>query len=80
MNTQERDPEKASAYIYSTIKQFCQRHQAFTEGGVRHNIFHEKTNGLAESGAIVRNGRRVLINEGKFFLWLEVQNKPSEVV
>lgn len=58
-------------YIYSTVRQFCERHPAFTLGGIRHNIFHEKTNGLAESGAIVRNGRRILINESKFFAWLE---------
>ena len=57
--------------IYLTVRQFCERHPAFTLGGIRHNIFHEKTNGLADSGAIVRNGRRILINESKFFTWLE---------
>ena len=65
-----------TAYVYFTVKQFCKRHQAFTEGGIRHNIFHEKTNGLSKSGAIVRVGRKVLINESKFFRWLESQNQP----
>ncbi len=78
MKTQEQKTAITTVYIYSTIKQFCQRHQAFTEGGIRHNIFHEKTNGLSESGAIVRNGRRVLINEGKFFIWLESQNEQVQ--
>jgi len=64
--------------IFSTVNQFCERHHAFNLGGVRYNIFHEKTNGLAESGAIVRNGRRVLINEEKFFNWLETQNSAGE--
>jgi len=63
---------------YLTVNQFCERHPAFKLGGVRHNIFHEKTNGLAESGAIVRNGRRILINEEKFFDWLEAQNSIGE--
>jgi len=63
--------------IYSTVKQFCERHPAFTEGGIRHNIFHEETNGLKESGAIVRNGRRVLINEEKFFAWLESKQEAA---
>jgi hypothetical protein len=55
---------------FSTVKQFSQRYPAFPEGGLRHRIFHADTNGLAESGAIVRNGRRVLIDEYRFFTWL----------
>jgi len=54
----------------STVKQFSQRHPAFPEGGLRHRIFHADTNGLSGSGAIVRNGRRVLIDEERFFVWL----------
>lgn len=38
-------------------------------GGLRHLIFYEKTNGF--SHCIVRIGRRVLIDEGKFFEWAE---------
>ena len=62
---------------FSTVKQFCVRHPAFTEGGMRHIIFNEKTNGLAQSGAIVRIGRKITINEGKFFEHLEKQNKET---
>jgi phage tail protein X len=64
---------------YSTVNQFCERHRAFTLGGIRSNIFNEKSNGLAKSGAIVRNGRRVLINEEKFFEWLEAQNQNGDL-
>lgn len=55
--------------IYSTVKQFTQRHPAFKEGGMRWLIFNEKSNGL--SAAIVRVGRKVLINEEAFFAWVE---------
>lgn len=41
-------------------------------GGLRHLIFYEKTNGFSE--CIVRVGRRVLIDEEKFFLWAEKAN------
>jgi hypothetical protein len=58
----------------STVKQFSNKHPAFPIGGLCHRIFHEDTNGLKKSGAIIRNGRRVLINEEKFFSWLENQN------
>ena len=53
-----------------TVKQFCEKHPAFTQGGLRDRIFHANTNGLRVTGAILRNGRRVLIDEEKFFQWL----------
>jgi len=54
----------------STVKQFNQRHPAFPVGGLRHRIFHAETNGMLKAGVIVRNGRRVLIDEERFFDWL----------
>lgn len=64
-----------------SIRQFCEKHPAFTEGGLRYLIFNaadrlnscgEKIsgNGLQHSGAILRVGRRVLIDEGAFFEWV----------
>lgn len=55
----------------STVKQFCEKNPAFTHGGIRDRIFHADTNGLKKLGAVLRNGRRVLINEEKFFQWLQ---------
>lgn len=60
--------------IYLTVQQLVKKHQAFTTGGVRSLIFNEATNGLKASGAIVRIGRKVLIDETKFFAWVESQN------
>ena len=57
----------------STIKQFCQKNPAFTEGGIRDRVFYADSNGLKKFGAILRNGRRVLIDEEKFFQWLKEQ-------
>jgi hypothetical protein len=59
----------------NTVNQHIAKHPAFTIGGVRALIFNEKTNGLAKSGAIVRIGRKVLIDEAKFFAWIEAQNQ-----
>jgi len=58
---------------YFSVNQFTKKHPAFTTGGLRALIFNEHTNGLAKSGAIVRIGRRVLIDEPKFFGWVESQ-------
>ncbi len=60
--------------ILSTVKQFSDKHPAFPIGGLRHRLFHKETNGLKDSGAILQNGRRIIINEEKFFTWLEAQS------
>ena len=38
-------------------------------GGLRHLVFHAKTHGF--EAVIVRIGRRVLIDEARFFEWAE---------
>jgi len=45
---------------------------------IRHNIFFEDTNGLKESGAIVRNGERILIHEKRFFAWIEKRSLEGD--
>ncbi|HEX5359670.1 MAG TPA: hypothetical protein VFW49_00995 [Fluviicoccus sp.] len=54
----------------STVTQFCQRHPAFPEGGLRHYLFYRKQNGLEASGAVIKIGRKLLINEARFFDWV----------
>ncbi|MDN0074019.1 hypothetical protein QU481_03835 [Crenobacter sp. SG2303] len=66
-----------------TVNQFSEAHPAFTPAALRGLIFkanpritHEgevQGNGLIEAGAIVRLGRRILIDEAKFFNWVEQQ-------
>ncbi len=61
----------------STVKQFAEKYPAFTQAAIRNLIFFEKTNGLAESGAIVRIGSRVRIIDDKWFAWMESGNKKG---
>jgi len=42
-------------------------------GALRHLVFQSKSNGFDK--VIKRVGRRVLIDEDAFFLWVEEQNK-----
>lgn len=75
--------------ILLTVKEFCRKHSAFTEGSLRHLIFQSRPgsysggheisgNGLKEAGAIVRIGRRLLIDEAKFFQWVDaINNDPG---
>ena len=60
-----------------TVKQFAAKEPAFTVGGLRALIFNGKSNGIVDSGAIIRIGRKVLIDENAFELWVEAQNKRS---
>ncbi len=54
-----------------TVKQFAAKHAAFSEGSLRWLLFHRAGNGLEASGALLHNGRRILIDESGFFDWLK---------
>ncbi len=64
-------------WTYLTVQQFIKKHPAFTMGGLRSLIFNEHQNRLAESGAICRIGRKVLICEEKFFAWIETLQRTQ---
>lgn len=73
-----------------TVGQFSERRPAWTQAALRNLILNSADrvssrgdripgNGLQESGAIVRVGRRVLIDEGAFFQWLAQQQRQNAV-
>ena len=68
--TQQPSSTIQPVITYLTVNQFNQKHPAFPKGGLRALIFNEHSNGLAKSGAIIRIGRKVLINETLFFAWV----------
>lgn len=57
---------------YIPVPQWNQHHAWPPQGGLRHLIFHEKTNGFAS--AFKRVGRRVLIDESEFLACIERLN------
>ncbi len=60
-----------------TVSQFCEKHKCFTQGAMRWHLFNAANNGLAVTGAIIRVGRRVYIDEDLFFSWI---NSSPEAV
>jgi len=54
-----------------SVTQFCEQNPAFSHGGLRWLLFHRQQNGLDR--AVVRVGRRVLIDVDKFFTWVDEQ-------
>ena len=57
----------------SQVAQFSERNPAFSQPSLRWLIFKAKENGLEAAGAIVRLGRRVYLDEDRFFEWLARQ-------
>jgi len=55
-----------------TFKQFIEQQNLFTESSVRNMIFNRHKNGLEESGAIKRYGRKILIDKEKFHSWINL--------
>ena len=71
-----------------TVRQFSDKHPAFSQGSLRSMIFQSKPretsrgkipgNGMIEAGVLVDVGSRRLIHETNFFKWLlDQQNSAS---
>jgi hypothetical protein len=60
-----------------TVSQFVEKHPAFTNGSLRSLIFNAEANGLINYGGIIRVGRKVFIDEAKFFDWVAAQNRAA---
>lgn len=82
MNTiQEHKPARRLV----TVRQFSERNPAFSQGSIRNLIFLSKRRKTSQGGipgnglqvALVRVGRKILIDEGKFFEWLDEQNDQA---
>ncbi len=54
-----------------TFKQFIQEQSLFSEGALRNILFKKDENGLQESGAILRYGKKIIIDKEKFFIWFK---------
>jgi len=68
--------ESAPRNILS-VSQFAARWPAWSQASLRNLIFQSHQNGLDDSGAILRLGRRRLIDEQAFFRWLAQQQKRT---
>lgn len=64
-----------------TVRQFSDKHPAFPQGSLRNLIFlaesRKSTKGAVEGNglgvALVRIGRKLLIDEARFFEWVDAQ-------
>lgn len=80
--------ELSPSYFLRTVSQFSERHRAFTQLALRNLVFKATPrnsskgeipgNGLLECGAIIRLGRKILIDEERFFQWVQAQQKGAK--
>jgi hypothetical protein len=61
----------------ATVRQFAEQQPALPEAGIRWAIFNAHENGLADSGAIIRVGRKVLIDPDLYLNWLRTNPRLS---
>jgi hypothetical protein len=84
---QQEQTEVAPALF--TVERFAEKHHTWaTQAAIRNHILNARDrfnsrgeriggNGLAEAGAIIRVGRRVLVHEANFFKWLASQQRKA---
>lgn len=60
-----------------TVRQFSERHPAFSQASLRNLLFKAHQNGMARHGVIVRVGRRILLSEPRFLQWLSVTQEGN---
>lgn len=59
------------------LTQWNDYHPWPNQSGLRHLVFNAKHNGFSD--VIRRAGRRILIDEAAFFVWLDSSNQQQEV-
>lgn len=72
---------QSQARILYTVRQFSDKYPAFSQGSLRNLIFlaserHTSNGKIPGNGldvALVRIGRKLLIDSAKFFAWIDAQ-------
>lgn len=74
-------PSPSQSRTLLTVRHFSDKHPAFTQGAIRNLIFlaesRKTSKGIITGNglniALVRIGRKLLIDEAKFFQWIDEQ-------
>lgn len=82
------DAENTQTRALFTVRQFSEKYPAFSQGSLRNLIFlaSERKSSMGNipgNGlhiALVRVGRKLLIDEARFFQWIEQQQDGKEAV
>ncbi|WP_296700727.1 hypothetical protein [Thiocapsa sp. UBA6158] len=70
-------PLHPTAPTLYTVRDLARCEPALTVGGIRDDLFHRSTNGLEESGAVIRRGRRLLLHRELYMTWLLARGRSA---
>jgi hypothetical protein len=59
------------ARVLLTVRQLAETQPALTVGGIRWDLFNRDQNGLVQAGAIIKRGRKILIDPDRYMGWLD---------
>ena len=65
---------------FLTVRQLSELNPVFSESSIRWYIFNSSKNGLDDLNVIKRIGRKLLIDEGKFFEWINTYSKTTNCI
>lgn len=71
------DIKPPATRVLQTVEQLCNEQDALTVGMVRALLFNRQTNGLQASGAVIRVGRRLLLERDRFLDWIIENGQES---
>ena len=83
------EPQPQPHQTLYTVEQFAQIEPAFTAASLRNLIFKAEPrhsskgeipgNGLIESGAIIRRGRKVILHRERFLDWVQRADREGSI-
>lgn len=63
-------PLPAPSRLLVSVPQLAAMQPALSVSGIRWDLFNRELNGLAQSGAVIRRGRRLLLDAELYIDWL----------
>lgn len=55
---------------FGTVEQIAADEPSLTAGAIRRDLFNRNNNGLVKTGAVIRRGRRLLLDRELYLNWV----------
>ena len=62
--------QTSTARRFLTVRQMADEQPGLSIGSIRWDLFNREKNGLVAAGAVVRRGRKVILDSEKYLDWV----------